>query len=82
MAGHTLCATGCSRCIEAVLPWELRTRNGYRLSVCEVCRAESEIKRHQQAIDRLRAKKDRVLAQRAARQDAIRQARVSAGDPS
>jgi hypothetical protein len=76
----SLTTSECSTCIEPAMPWEFRTRNGFRRPTCAVCRARADIQHHQKAIARLEAEILRVRADRARRQELARRARAVGGD--
>ena len=76
----SLTTSECSTCIEPAMPWEFKTRNGFRLRACAVCRARADIRQHQRAIARLEAEILRVRADRARRQELARRARAVGGD--
>lgn len=57
------------------LSWEFKTRNGYKVRVCEVCRATAKIEFHEKEIARLRARIAKVLADRSRQQEVTKRMR-------
>jgi hypothetical protein len=67
---NELTSLSCASCSpEPCLAWEFRTRNGFRVRVCEVCRAKAKIEFHELQIARLRGRISSVMSQRARQQE-------------